>query len=303
MAAKFKLEGKTKAFEDLFRSSEGEITSVSNNIQELPIESLRPYPGHPFKMYEGERLDRMVESIRQFGVFTPIAVKAEHPGYIIISGHNRTNAAKLAGLKTIKAVVLDVDEDEAAQLVVESNFRQRDSLLPSEKALGYKMKYEAMKNQGRRTDLEGGGIQRQHSHLILGRESGENGKQIQRYLRIAILNQGLLDLLDNGRLGFTQALEISYINEAEQKLLLKLLLAENSMKISLQQAKSIRCLSEDGDFNMETLSETILKSSQSVKALKLNFNEISGHLPPGISSTKDIMKYIQEALEYYSRKE
>jgi ParB family chromosome partitioning protein len=113
----------------------------------------------------------------------------------------------------------------------------------------------------------------------------------------------LLDLLDNGRLGFTQAVEISYISEVEQKLLLKLLLAENSLKISLHQAKSIRCLSEDGDFNMETLSETISKSSQSVKALKLNLNEISGHLPPGISSTKDIMKYIQEALEYYSRKE
>jgi ParB family chromosome partitioning protein len=269
---------------------------------ELNIESLTPYPNHPFKLYEGDRLKKMVESIRKFGVITPIAVKVSDQSYIIISGHNRVNAAKIAGNKTIKAVLLDVDDDEAAMLVVESNFRQRESILPSEKALGYKLKYDAMKRQGRRSDLVRNDIPAGKTYETLGKETGENYKQVQRYLRIATLVYGLLDLLDSGILGFTQALEFSYINQEEQRLLLSLLLSEKNKKLSLEQARLIRKLSAERNLNHDTLSNIICGLSLPVKVLKFKTDEFIKYLPPGMTSSQEMTKYIQNALEYYSMK-
>jgi ParB family transcriptional regulator, chromosome partitioning protein len=298
MKTRYNIADKTKAFDDLFRSSTPESVSA-DDVFDADIDLLHPFPNHPFKLYEGEKLDKMVESIKQFGVITPVIVKPANDGYTIISGHNRTNAAKIAGLKTIKAVKIDADEDEAAMLVVESNFRQRDSMKHSEKALAYKMKYDVIKRRGKRTDLDDNDNFSGPTRDIIGKEFGENGKQVQRYLRIAVLIPRLLALLDFSRIGLIQAVELSYLQEFEQQLVASYIEGNSCYKLSLEHTKKLRSLSSEGKLDADLIKTVFSEQEKTVSVLRMKTDDLKKYLPMEVTSENELLEFIRNALEYY----
>lgn len=224
-------------------------------ITELPLELLVAFAEHPFKPYSGEQLWDLVKSIEEHGVLTPILVRPEKDGqrYEIISGHNRVNAARRAGLKTIPVTVREMDDDEATLAMVESNLRQREQLLPSEKAFAYKMQMDAMKHQGKATS----GQLDQKSKTTRDRiaeESGDSSKQIHRYVRLTNLITPILDMVDEKRMAMGPAVELSYLNRDEQEMLLDLMQIGDCTP-SLSQAIRLRKLSEAGQFDSDHLDE------------------------------------------------
>jgi len=195
-----------RAFDSMMRSTSPE-TRNSGELTFVPLDALLPFPGHPFKLYEGEKLNELVESIKEIGVVNAIIIRKapEQSGmYQILSGHNRANAAKIAGLKQIKAEVVDVDDDTAALIVVDSNFKQREALLPSERAFGFKMQLDALKRQGKRTDLFEDENQSIKARDIVGKENNLSGFQVSNYLRLTHLIPELLDMVDSSSIPLKQ---------------------------------------------------------------------------------------------------
>ena len=229
-------------------------------ITELPLELLVAFAEHPFKPYSGEQLWDLVKSIEEHGVLTPILVRPAPDGqrYEIISGHNRVNAARRAGLKTIPATVREMDDDEATLAMVESNLRQREQLLPSEKARAYKMKLDAIKRQGARSDLTCDQVDHKSgkgkARDIVGATLGESGPQVQRYIRLTNLITPILDMVDEKRMAMGPAVELSYLNRDEQEMLLDLMQIGDCTP-SLSQAIRLRKLSEAGNFDSDHLDE------------------------------------------------
>ena len=229
-------------------------------ITELPLELLVAFAEHPFKPYSGEQLWDLVKSIEEHGVLTPILVRPAPDGqrYEIISGHNRVNAARRAGLKTIPATVREMDDDEATLAMVESNLRQREQLLPSEKARAYKMKLDAIKRQGARSDLTCDQVDHKSgkgkARDIVGATLGESGPQVQRYIRLTNLITPILDMVDEKRMAMGPAVELSYLNRDEQEMLLDLMQIGECTP-SLSQAIRLRKLSEAGNFDSDHLDE------------------------------------------------
>ena len=229
-------------------------------ITELPLELLVAFPEHPFKPYSGEQLWDLVRSIEEHGVLTPILVRPAPDGqrYEIISGHNRVNAARRAGLKTIPATVREMDDDEATLAMVESNLRQREQLLPSEKARAYKLKLDAIKRQGARSDLTCDQLDHKSgkgkARDIVGATLGESGPQVQRYIRLTNLITPILDMVDEKRMAMGPAVELSYLNRDEQEMLLDLMQIGDCTP-SLSQAIRLRKLSEAGNFDSDHLDE------------------------------------------------
>ena len=224
-------------------------------ITELPLELLVAFAEHPFKPYSGEQLWDLVKSIEEHGVLMPILVRPAPDGqrYEIISGHNRVNAARRAGLKTIPATVREMDDDEATLAMVESNLRQREQLLPSEKAFAYKMQMDALKHQGKATS----GQLDQKSKTTRDRiaeESGDSSKQVHRYVRLTNLITPILDMVDEKRMAMGPAVELSYLNRDEQEMLLDLMQIGDCTP-SLSQAIRLRKLSEAGNFDSDHLDE------------------------------------------------
>ena len=229
-------------------------------ITELPLELLVAFAEHPFKPYSGEQLWDLVKSIEEHGVLTPILVRPAPDGqrYEIISGHNRVNAARRAGLKTIPATVREMDDDEATLAMVESNLRQREQLLPSEKARAYKLKLDAIKRQGARSDLTCDQLDHKSgkgkARDIVGATLGESGPQVQRYIRLTNLITPILDMVDEKRMAMGPAVELSYLNRDEQEMLLDLMQIGDCTP-SLSQAIRLRKLSEAGNFDSDHLDE------------------------------------------------
>lgn len=222
-------------------------------ITELPLELLVAFAEHPFKPYSGEQLWDLVKSIEEHGVLTPILVRPAPDGqrYEIISGHNRVNAARRAGLKTIPATVREMDDDEATLAMVESNLRQREQLLPSEKAKAYKMRYDAMSHQGSTSRQVGAKLRTSEE---LAQIVGDSGRQIQRYIRLTNLIAPILDMVDEKRMAMGPAVELSYLNRDEQEMLLDLMQIGDCTP-SLSQAIRLRKLSEAGNFDSDHLDE------------------------------------------------
>ena len=223
-------------------------------ITELPLELLVAFPEHPFKPYSGEQLWDLVRSIEEHGVLTPILVRPAPDGqrYEIISGHNRVNAARRAGLKTIPATVREMDDDEATLAMVESNLRQREQLLPSEKAFAYKMQLEALKHQGKATSSQH--ETKLRSDEQIARDSNESRATVQRYIRLTNLITLILDMVDEKRMAMGPAVELSYLNRDEQEMLLDLMQIGDCTP-SLSQAIRLRKLSEAGNFDSDHLDE------------------------------------------------
>ena len=241
-----------KGLDDLFSTEENRQEEQQEQVQQIPIGELFPFKNHPFKVLDDEAMTRTVESIAQYGVLSPlIACPRSEGGYEIISGHRRQHAAQLAGLDTLPVIVRNMDDDAAVLLMVDSNL-QRENILPSERAFAYKMKLEAIKNQGARSDLTSGQIV-QKSKLSIERvaeDAGEGYKTVQRFIRLTNLIPELLDMVDEKKISFNPAVELSYLDTNQQRDFLEAM-QDTQNAPSLSQAQRLKRLAQEGHFSYD----------------------------------------------------
>ena len=241
-----------KGLDDLFSTEENRQEEQREQVQQIPIEELFPFKNHPFKVLDDESMQRTVESVEQYGVLSPLIARPRpEGGYEIISGHRRQHAAQLAGLDTLPVIVRQMDDDAAVLLMVDSNL-QRENILPSERAFAYKMKLEAIKNQGARSDLTSGQIV-QKSKLSIERvaeDAGEGYKTVQRFIRLTNLIPELLDMVDEKKIAFNPAVELSYLDESQQRDFLEAM-NDTQNAPSLSQAQRLKKLAQEGHFSYD----------------------------------------------------
>ena len=245
------------SYDDLFETDESHAESQLERVQNIPVRELVPFKNHPFKVLDDEAMLRTTESIAEYGVLTPlIARPLDHGGYEIISGHRRAHAAELAGLSEVPVLVRDMDDDAATVLMVDSNL-QRENILPSERAFAYKMKLEAMKHQGSRSDLTSSQVgTKLRTDQVMAKELGESRNQIQRYIRLTNLVPDLLDLVDCKQISFNPAVELSYLSPEEQETFLQAM-DEVQAAPSLSQAQRLKKLAQEGNFTMDAAREIL----------------------------------------------
>ena len=241
-----------KGLDDLFSTEENRQEEQQEQVQQIPIGELFPFKNHPFKVLDDESMQRTVESVEQYGVLSPLIARPRpEGGYEIISGHRRQHAAQLAGLETLPVIVRNMDDDAAVLLMVDSNL-QRENILPSERAFAYKMKLEAIKNQGARSDLTSGQIV-QKSKLSIERvaeDAGEGYKTVQRFIRLTNLIPELLDMVDEKKISFNPAVELSYLDTNQQRDFLEAM-QDTQNAPSLSQAQRLKKLAQEGHFSYD----------------------------------------------------
>ena len=241
-----------KGADDIFSTEESRQEQQREQVQQIPIGELFPFKNHPFKVLDDESMQRTVESVEQYGVLSPLIARPRpEGGYEIISGHRRQYAAKLAGLDALPVIVRQMDDDAAVLLMVDSNL-QRENILPSERAFAYKMKLEAIKNQGARSDLTSGQIV-QKSKLSIERvaeDAGEGYKTVQRFIRLTNLIPELLDMVDEKKIAFNPAVELSYLDESQQRDFLEAM-NDTQNAPSLSQAQRLKKLAQEGHFSYD----------------------------------------------------
>ena len=241
-----------KGADDIFSTEESRQEQQREQVQQIPIGELFPFKNHPFKVLDDESMRRTVESVEQYGVLSPLIARPRpEGGYEIISGHRRQHAAQLAGLDALPVIVRNMDDDAAVLLMVDSNL-QRENILPSERAFAYKMKLEAIKNQGARSDLSSGQIV-QKSKLSIERvaeDAGEGYKTVQRFIRLTNLVPELLDMVDEKKIAFNPAVELSYLDEAQQRDFLEAM-NDTQNAPSLSQAQRLKKLAQEGHFSYD----------------------------------------------------
>lgn len=244
------------SYDDIFETDESRAESQLERVQNISISELVPFKDHPFKVVDDEAMLRTTESIAQYGVLTPlIARPLEGGGYEIISGHRRAHAAELAGLTEVPVLVRQMDDDAATVLMVDSNL-QRENILPSERAYAYKMKMEAMKRQAGRPSKENPRqvVGNYETADLIGQESGESGRQVQRYIRLTNLIPELLEMVDQKQISFNPAVELSYLAPEEQEIFMQAM-DEVQASPSLSQAQRLKKLAQEGDFTMDAARE------------------------------------------------
>ena len=243
-----------KGADDIFSTEESRQEQQREQVQQIPIGELFPFKNHPFKVLDDESMQRTVESVEQYGVLSPLIARPRpEGGYEIISGHRRQHAAQLAGLDALPVIVRQMDDDAAVLLMVDSNL-QRENILPSERAFAYKMKLEALKNQGARSDLTCG----QFGHKlidakardIVADESGDNARNVQRFIRLTSLIPELLDMVDEKKIAFNPAVELSYLDESQQRDFLEAM-NDTQNAPSLSQAQRLKKLAQEGHFSYD----------------------------------------------------
>ena len=241
-----------KGADDIFSTEESRQEQQREQVQQIPIGELFPFKNHPFKVLDDESMQRTVESVEQYGVLSPLIARPRpEGGYEIISGHRRQHAAQLAGLDVLPVIVRNMDDDAAVLLMVDSNL-QRENILPSERAFAYKMKLEAIKNQGARSDLTSGQIV-QKSKLSIERvaeDAGEGYKTVQRFIRLTNLIPELLDMVDEKKIAFNPAVELSYLDESQQRDFLEAM-NDTQNAPSLSQAQRLKRLAQEGHFSYD----------------------------------------------------
>ena len=243
-----------KGADDIFSTEESRQEQQREQVQQISIEELFPFKNHPFKVLDDESMQRTVESVEQYGVLSPLIARPRpEGGYEIISGHRRQHAAQLAGLETLPVIVRNMDDDAAVLLMVDSNL-QRESILPSERAFAYKMKLEALKNQGARSDLTCGQIGHKlngaKARDIVADESGDNARNVQRFIRLTNLVPELLDMVDEKKIAFNPAVELSYLDECQQRDFLEAM-NDTQNAPSLSQAQRLKKLAQEGHFSYD----------------------------------------------------
>jgi ParB family chromosome partitioning protein len=269
--------------------------------EHLAVEKLRPFEGHPFKVVDNEEMDQLTWSILTQGLLTPLVVRPLDNGeYEVISGHRRLHACKKAGIETVPALITDMNRDAATIALVDSNLH-REKILPSEKAFAYKMKLEAMNRQGQRTDLTSAQVGRKlETAEIIGEQSGESRNQVRRYIRLTNLIPSILQMVDEGKIALTPAVELSYLTETEQADLLETMESEDCTP-SLSQAQQLKALSQRGELTMDDIFNLLCQPKANQKE-KVSFfrDDIRSFFPPHYSTAK-MQSTIVELLKGYQR--
>lgn len=294
------------SYDDIFETDESRADSQLEKVQKIPISELVPFKNHPFKVVDDEAMLRTTESIAQFGVLTPlIARPLEDGGYEIISGHRRAHAAEAAGLTEVPVIVRDMDDDAATVLMVDSNL-QREQILPSERAFAYKMKMEAIKHQGERTDLQGGTTLSQvetklRSDEIMGDEMGQSRAQIQRFIRLTNLIPELLDMVDQKQISFNPAVELSYLTPEEQQLVIEAMDFTQAAP-SLSQAQRLKKLSQEGGCTLEAMQDILGEVKKGdLERVAFKSEQLRKYFPKSYSP-KQMQDTIIKLLEQWQRK-
>ena len=244
------------SYDDIFSTEESRTESTQERVQEIPLSQLHPFEGHPFKVVDDEAMMKTAESIAQFGVMTPaIARPRAEGGYELIAGHRRHHASQLAGKETMPVIVRDMDDDAATILMVDSNL-QRETILPSERAFAYKLKLKAMKHQGERKDLTSVQVaqklQGKTSREILGEQVGQSQDQVRRYIRLTELIPELLNMVDEKKIAFNPAVELSYLKQEEQRDFLEAMDYAQATP-SLSQAQRLKKFSQEGKCSLDAM--------------------------------------------------
>ena len=292
-------------YDELFANDEERKVNKLPRIFDIPISEIDDFPDHPFKVKIDEDMDQLVQSIKERGIITPVTLRPKEDGrYEIVSGHRRKKACELAGLDTVKAEVREMSRDEAIILMVESNL-QRSTILPSEKAFSYKMRLEAMKRQAGRPSKEnsspvGIDFRGKQSLDVLGDEVGDSRNQVHRYIRLTELVQPLLDLVDEGRIAFRPAVELSYLKKEEQEALVEEISYADATP-SLAQAIKMKKFSQEGKLSTEVI-ESIMSEEKPNQKEKINirYEDARRYIPASVPYNKT-GEYIMKALEYYHR--
>lgn len=243
------------SYDDIFETDTSRNEAKQERVQEIPLSELHPFEGHPFKVVDDEEMQKTVESVRDFGVLTPAIARPDPDGgYEIISGHRRHRASELAGKDTMPVIVREMDDDAAIILMVDTNL-QRETILPSERAFAYKMKMDALKHQGARTDLTSTQVGRKlETAEVIAQEAGDSKNQVRRYIRLTELTPELLDMVDSGQIKFNPAVELSYLAKEEQKDFLEAMDYAQAAP-SLSQAQRIKKLAQEGNCTLEAMCE------------------------------------------------
>ena len=302
MREKPKLDLGLTAYDELFKDDKEIREGRLPKIYDIPIELIDEFPDHPFKVRMDEDMDQLVESVKERGLITPITLRPKEDGrYEIVSGHRRKKACEIAGLSTVKADVREMSRDEAIIMMVESNL-QRSVILPSEKAFSYKMRLEALKRQGKRTDLTSnplGGKLGETAEYI-GEKSGDSATQVRRYIRLTELTPELLDLVDEGAIALRPAVELSYLTCDEQEMVYEQIL-DCDCTPSHAQTIRMRKFSEEGRLN-EAVIESIMQEEKPNQKEKIHIplGQLRKYIPENVSYD-DTRDYIMQALEFYQK--
>lgn len=294
------------SYDDIFETDESRADSQLEKVQKIPISELVPFKNHPFKVIDDEAMLRTTESIAQFGVLTPlIARPLEDGGYEIISGHRRAHAAEAAGLIEVPVIVRDMDDDAATVLMVDSNL-QRESILPSERAFVYKMKLEAMKRQGVRTDLQEEGTSAQLGRKLetadlIGQDTGDSRNQVRRYIRLTNLIPELLDMVDQKQISFNPAVELSYLTPEEQQLVIEAMDFTQAAP-SLSQAQRLKKLSQEGGCTLEAMQDILGEVKKGdLERVAFKSEQLRKYFPKSYSP-KQMQDTIIKLLEQWQKK-
>lgn len=252
---------------------------MTETIKEIPLDELHPFPDHPFGVRDDEAMEQTVESIREYGILVPaIARPREEGGYELIAGHRRKHACEIAGIKTMPVIVRDIDRNAAVIIMVDSNL-QRENILPSEKAKAYKMKLEAIKRQGARHDLTSTQVAQKLSVEKVAEEAGTSKDQIRRFIRLNELEPQLMQMVDEGKIGMTPAVEISYLKPDEQKLLIETIDSEQATP-SFSQAQRMKKLSQEGKLSDDAMLGIMMEQKKPENwDLKLPMDRIRKYFP------------------------
>lgn len=292
------------AYEDLFSSEAERQNAGREQVQNVPLELFHPFPNHPFKVLDDEKMQDTVQSISEVGVLVPVLARPRpEGGYEIISGHRRIHASELAGRTEVPAIIRTMTDDETILIMVDSNL-QREQILPSEKAFAYKMKLDAMKRQGRRTDLTSVQIGQklgQTSRAMIASQSPDSNTQIQRYIRLTHLVRPILDMVDQNSFALNAAVEISYLPEEHQNTLLEAM-DYAQVSPSLAQARRIRAFSDSGKLDANVLDAILSEEKPLERKVTLCGDKLQKFFPPSYTPLQ-MEKVITQLLEDWSRKQ
>ena len=281
--------------DDFFTTQEQRDEAKKEKIEEIEIDLLDTFKDHPFKVLKNDDLSKLEESIKVNGVLEPIIVRKKDDRYEIVSGHRRKLASELIGLKTIPAIIRDMSDDEATIYMVDSNMH-RESLLPSEKAKAYKMKLDALNHQG----VTSGQVGQKYSRDLLADETNESSRQIQRYIRLNYLTPELLDMVDNNKIAFNPAVEISYLKKSEQEVLLEAMSYSDSTP-SHAQTIILKKLSQEGKLTDDKILEIVEQEKPNQKPkIKISEEKLRSSIPKNIR-IDNYEEFIFKAIDYYSR--
>ena len=292
-----------KGLDDLFSTEENRQEEQREQVQQIPIDALHPFTNHPFKVLDDEAMTRTVESIAQYGVLAPLIARPrpDGDGYEIISGHRRQYAAKLAGLETLPVIVRQMSDDAAVILMVDSNL-QREHILPSERAFAYKMKLDAIKNQGARSDLTSTQVAQKLSVEKVGDDAGVSKDTIRRFIRLTNLIPELLDMVDEKKISFNPAVELSYLDESQQRDFLEAMDGTQNAP-SVSQAQQLKKMAQQGEFSYEKAFDVMGQEKKSEKDTVTIKNETLRKYFPRSYTPKQMEEKIIQLLDAWQKKQ